>query len=228
MIHIAHRGASAREPENTLRAIRAALDLDVDAIEIDVHLVDGHLVVIHDLEVDRTTNGRGPLHSFTFEQLRDLDAGKGERIPTLQELTEVIAGAVPLIVELKGAGTGAPVAAYIRERVRTGENRFQDFMVSSFDQYELKAAMESDPRVPRAVLFQGVPLGLAAFAEPLRPSSLHLSHEFLRTELIADARSRGYSVYVYTVDDAEEIRRLDGQGVDGVFTNCPLHFARRR
>jgi glycerophosphoryl diester phosphodiesterase len=100
--------------------------------------------------------------------------------------------------------------------------------VSSFDQYELKAAMESDPHVPRAVLFQGVPLGLAAFAEPLRPSSLHLSREFIKLDLITDARCRGYTVYVYTVDDADEIQWLERQGVDGVFTNCPTHFARRR
>ena len=122
MLHIAHRGASAHEPENTLRAIRAALTLGADAIEIDVHLVEGHLVVIHDLDVDRTTNGHGTVRSFSFERLRQLDAGKGERIPTLQEVTELVAGAVPLIVELKGAGTGAPVARYVQEQVGAGRS----------------------------------------------------------------------------------------------------------
>ena len=223
MLHIAHRGASAHEPENTLRAIRAALTLGADAIEIDVHLVEGHLVVIHDLDVNRTTNGHGPLRSFSFERLRQLDAGKGERIPTLQEVTELVAGAVPLIVELKGAGTGAPVARYVQEQVGAGRRRYQDFMVSSFDQYELQAAMETEPHLPRAVLFQGVPLGLAAFADALRPVSLHLSHEFIRPELLTDAHRRGYSVYVYTVDNVDEMKWLEQHGVDGVFTKSLLH-----
>jgi glycerophosphoryl diester phosphodiesterase len=224
MLYIAHRGASGRHPENTLRAVRAALDLGVDAIEVDVHAVDGELVVIHDQHLDRTTNGRGPLRSRTFEELRQLDAGGGERIPTLHEVAELVSGAVPLIVELKGAETGRAVAQYVAQRVRSGRSRYEDFLVSSFDQYELLAAMETDSRVARAVLFQGVPLGLADFATPLRPHSLHLSHEFIRAAFLADAKQRGHKVYVYTVDDPEEMRMLEQQGVDGVFTNCPSSF----
>jgi glycerophosphoryl diester phosphodiesterase len=227
MLHIAHRGASASEPENTLRAIRAALGLKVDGIEIDVHNVGGHLVVIHDLHVDRTTDGRGPLLDFTFERLRQLDAGKGERIPTLEEVADVIGRRVPLIIELKGPGTGGLAARCIQERVRTGRGLYRDFMLSSFDQYELQEAMNADAEVPRAVLFQGVPLGLAAFAEALRPVSLHLSREFVRRGIVADAKRRGYDVYVYTVDDADEMRWLEAQGVDGVFTNCPAWLAIR-
>jgi glycerophosphoryl diester phosphodiesterase len=81
--------------------------------------------------------------------------------------------------------------------------------------------------VPRAILFQGVPLGFTAFADALRPVSLHLSHEFLKPEFLADARRCGYTVYVYTVDDEDEWRRLQQRGVDGVFTNCPWSFAGR-
>lgn len=227
MLHIAHRGASATEPENTLRAIRVALELKVDAIEIDVHNVGGHLVVIHDLHVDRTTNGRGPLSDFTFERLRQLDAGKGERIPTLQEVVDVIGGRIPLIVELKGPGTGGLAARHIGERVRAGLSLYRDFMLSSFDQYELQEAMYVDADVPRAILFQGVPLGLAAFAKALQPVALHLSREFVRRGIVTDAKRRGYDVYVYTVDDADEIRWLEAQGVDGVFTNCPTWLGPR-
>ena len=84
---IGHRGARGIEPENTMRSFRKALELKVDLIECDVHMTkDDHIVLIHDHTVDRTTNATGPVNGFTFEEIRRLDAGKGEIIPTLQEL----------------------------------------------------------------------------------------------------------------------------------------------
>src|SRR5579884_3789243 len=87
---IGHRGARGHEPENTVRSVRRALELGADGIEIDVYFVDGELIVIHDPTLDRTTNGRGRIVRKTFAQLRSLDAGKGERIPTLREIFETV------------------------------------------------------------------------------------------------------------------------------------------
>lgn len=221
MICIAHRGASEHEPENTLRAFDAALALGVDAVELDVHLVDGHLVVIHDARVDRTTNGSGPLTDYTFDRLRKLDAGRGERIPTLQEVVDLVRGRARLIIELKGPGTLAPVAALIQGLVRAGAAMYEQFLISSFDHRAIERALHLAPDLPRAPLIQGVPLGLAAFAEPLRPRSIHISQEFAPPELVDDAHRRGYEVFVYTVNHRDEIDQLRARHVDGVFTNDP-------
>jgi glycerophosphoryl diester phosphodiesterase len=106
MIIIGHRGAAALEPENTLLSIKRAMDIGVDAVEIDVHLSkDKDLVVIHDATVDRTTNGKGPVSSYTVQEIKRLDAGKGETIPTLQEVIDLIDKRVLLIIELKEEGT---------------------------------------------------------------------------------------------------------------------------
>ncbi len=99
---IGHRGARLLEPENTLRSFRQALDLGVDYAECDVHLTcDGHVVLMHDHTVDRTTNGTGRVNDLTLVQVRALDAGKGERVPTLVELLDLAQGRLPLHVELK-------------------------------------------------------------------------------------------------------------------------------
>ena len=103
MILTGHRGAAALEPENTLLSMQKAIDLGVDQIELDVHLTrDQHLVVIHDTTVDRTTDGQGAVADFTLEEIKRLDAGKGERIPTLQEVIDLVRGKVVLQIELKG------------------------------------------------------------------------------------------------------------------------------
>ena len=203
-----------------------ALELDVDAIEIDVHAVHGALLVIHDARLERTTSGTGRLADHSLEHLRQLDAGRGERIPTLEEVIDLVGGRVPLVIELKGADTVWPVVELLRQRVDAGRSRMTDFLVSSFDHLQIYEAQRLAPDLRRALLIQGVPLGLAAFAEPLRPHSLHISHEFLRSEFIDDAHGRGFQVFVFTVDRVDEWAELRRLRVDGVFTNQPELFVR--
>ena len=116
MILTGHRGAAELEPENTRLSIQKAIDLGVDQVEIDVHLTrDQHLVVIHDATVDRTTNGQGAVADFTLEEVKRLDAGKGERIPTLQEVIDLVRGKVVLQIELKGPDTAEPVVRTVEQ-----------------------------------------------------------------------------------------------------------------
>ena len=110
-----HRGAKAYEPENTLRSIRRALELGVHAVEIDIHLSrDGRLVVIHDATVDRTTNGKGRVADLTWEELRRLDAGLGEAVPSLEEVTALVHGRAHLFIELKDRQAVEPLAAFFK------------------------------------------------------------------------------------------------------------------
>ena len=125
---IGHRGAAGLEPENTLRSIGKAIELGVDQVEIDVRLTkDRRLVVIHDPTVGRTTNGQGYVKDFTFEELRRLDAGKGERIPSLEEVLSLTKGKIVLQIELKEEGTARPVVRLIESMDAEG-----DAILSSF------------------------------------------------------------------------------------------------
>lgn len=118
MLVIAHRGASGRAPENTLASFEQAIAIGVDGIELDVHLTrDGQLVIIHDQNLARTTDGQGLVHEHTLAELKALDAGSwfgpafaGERIPTLEEVLVRVAGRVPLQVEIKGRTEGVTEA----------------------------------------------------------------------------------------------------------------------
>ena len=215
---IGHRGAAGHEPENTLRSVEAALRLGVDAVEVDVHVVEGRLVVIHDERLERTTNGRGRLDEHGFEALRRLDAGRGERIPTLDEVVELVGDRAELVVELKGAGTAGPVAALLRARGPATADRV---VVSSFDHVELARLRALLPTVRRGALVAGVPLDYARFARELGAHSVHMSAEFLRVPFVDDAHARGMAVWAYTVNHADDARRMRALGVDGVFSDVP-------
>jgi len=117
VIHnIAHRGASAYEPENTLRAFERAIALGATMIELDVHLSrDERLVVVHDADLSKTTNGVGRVHEMSLDQIKRLDAGRGERVPTLPEAIELARGRAQLYIELKGQRTPAPLAQTLRD-----------------------------------------------------------------------------------------------------------------
>ena len=116
MIHnIAHRGASAYEPENTLRAFARAIEMGATMLELDVHLSrDGHLVVIHDPDLSRTTDGSGSAGDMSLAEIQRLDAGLGEHVPTLAEVIELVRGRAQLYIEMKGQQTPAAVVDTLR------------------------------------------------------------------------------------------------------------------
>jgi glycerophosphoryl diester phosphodiesterase len=215
---IGHRGAAGHEPENTLRSVEAALRLGVDAVEVDVHEVDGRLVVIHAERLERTTNGTGRLADHSFAELRALVAGRGERIPTLDEVLDLVGSRAEVVVELKGAGTAAPVAALLRAR---GPAAAAGVVVSSFDHVEIARLRALMPEVRRGALVAGVPLHYAAFARELDAHSVHMSAEFLRAPFVDDAHRRGMLVWVYTVNHPDDAARVRALGVDGVFSDVP-------
>jgi len=216
---IGHRGARGHEPENTLRSIRRALELGANAIEIDVWSVEGELVVFHDAKLDRTTNGRGLLARKTLAQLRTLDAGLGERIPTLREVCATVDRRALINVELKGPRTAAPVVALVRELVTHQGWRYADFLVSSFSRRELRAV--DDPHLPIALLLAR-PSRLCWFnARRVRAVAVNPALRSTTRAFVEEAHRRGLCVYVFTVNEPEDIARLHAWGVDGVFTDFP-------
>ena len=218
---IGHRGACGYEPENTLLAFEKAIEMGVDMIELDVYaLKTGELVVIHDDTVDRTTDGEGYVLEHSFQDLRELDAGKGQKIPTLQEVIDLVAKRVPINIELKGLGTARLVAQTIDQYKTRGWNE-EYFMVSSFNHVELAAFSKLQPDIRTGALITGIPIDLAAFASRVSAYSANLDSDFITPGLVADAKARGQKVLVYTVNSQSEVRRMKSLGVDGIFTNYP-------
>ncbi len=216
-----HRGAAGHEPENTLRSVRRALELGADGVEVDVHFVDGQLVVIHDRTLGRTTNGHGFVSRKSFAQLRLLDAGLGERIPTLAEIFDAVDHRAIINVELKGPRTAVPVAALIDEYVRERGWRPEAFLVSAFDHAQLWEMRTLQPAIRLGALITRSPRSLAAFAERLGAWSVNLNRENVTAELVADAQRRGLKVFVYTVNQPRDVARMKQFGVDGVFSDYP-------
>jgi glycerophosphoryl diester phosphodiesterase len=220
---IGHRGASGHEPENTLLSMRAALQMGVDGVEFDVQRIEDQLIVFHDSRLERTTNGRGYLRRKTFAQLRALDAGKGERIPTLQEVAGEIDRRAMLNIELKGRHTAQPVAALLDELVACCGWQPEQFLVSSFNRRELTAFRAATSRIPVGILLNR-PSRISNWlrsARALHATSVHPPVRFTTPKLVEKAHAAGLKVYVYTVNTATSIARMRAIGVDGVFTDFP-------
>lgn len=215
-LRIAHRGASAYEPENTLRSFGKAIELGTDMIELDVRRsLDGRLVVIHDSRVDRTTNGNGPVRMKSLDELRALDAGMGERIPTLEEAVEFAAGRTRFVIELKEDGLEERVIRVIKEFGVT-----EDVFVVSFKPVRLRAVKELEPGLKTGLI-------LFASADPLRSAGMCGADAvapfrwFITRRLAERARAAGIYLFTWTVDEKERAERLREMGVSGIVTNRP-------
>ncbi len=220
MLCIGHRGAMGHEPENTLLSVRKALSLGVDAVEIDVYNVEDNLVVIHDRNLSRTTNGTGYLRERSFQYLRSLDAGKGEQIPTLREVIETINKQVLINIELKGSNTAKLVVALIQEYLNQGWSE-QDFVVSSFNHYELHQVKALDPQIKTGMLIYGLPWEYIAIAQKLQADIVIASIDYATVELIDAVHRHNLAVWIYTVNEPNDINRLRALQVDAIFTNYP-------
>jgi len=235
---IAHRGFSAVAPENTLAAIRAAIEAGADRVEIDaLSTQDGVPVVIHDADVERTTNGRGPVAQTTFRELRALDAGSwfdprfaGERVPSLEEALAACRGRVRVNVEIKAeaveAGTGA-VPDGIEARVVAvvlGLGMTSSAVVSSFEPRALQRIRRLSPEIGLESLFDAARhkgLGPEAVCAEVGSRAFSCSVEEASPRWIAEAHRAGLRFQVYTADEPEAMEDLITLGVDGIFTNRP-------
>jgi glycerophosphoryl diester phosphodiesterase len=225
LLCIGHRGARGHEPENTLRSVRRALDLGADGIEIDVHSLDGELLVIHDHSLDRTTTGSGLLRRHTLAQVRLLDAGKGERIPLLREVLDTVDRRVLVNIELKGHSTAAPVLEVVREYIATRGWSPRDFLISSFRRAELRALRGCG--LPIGILFARSPRLFRRLARALDAWSINVSLPHVTPGLVSRAHASGLNLLVYTVNDRAAMDRLQKMGVDGIFTDYPDRWTRK-
>lgn len=220
LLCIGHRGAMGHEPENTLRSIRKAIALGARYVEVDVYWVDGHLVVFHDDQLERTTNGSGALQQQTYAYLRSLDAGRGERIPTLEEVCKLVYGNAGLNIELKGRDTAAPVAELIPKLIEGGWRR-DSLLVSSFNYQELFDMRCLNTDIQLGVVSELAKLSELDFAQSIGALSVNPSLDSVNPRFVADAHDRGLKVYAYTVNEPVDLARMVDLAIDGVFTNYP-------
>lgn len=220
MLIIGHRGAMGHAPENTLQSVQIALDIGVDWIEIDVYAVENDIVVIHDDTLDRTTNGHGAVMDHSLASLRRLDAGKGQQIPLLNEVVDLIDAKAGLNIELKGPGTAAPVINYLNDLLPPHWTPDQ-ILLSSFDHTELQQAKRLNPVFNRAPLYWTGEIDYDFVMGNLEAVCVNPSLQMVTQEMVDEAHSNGLAVLVYTVNEKADIERMRKMGVDGIFTNFP-------
>ena len=220
MLCIGHRGAMGYEPENTLLSVNKALELGVDAIEIDVHNVEDRLLVIHDRDLSRTTNGKGKIEDCSFAYLRSLDAGKGEQIPTLEEVCDLVKRRVLINIELKGNNTAKLAANLIQDYVKRGWS-YDDFLVSSFNHYELNLVKTIASQIKIGILIYGLPWEYIEIAKKLQADIVIGNLDYIDAELVSQVKQENLQLWVYTVNHPQDINRMRKLGIDGIFTNYP-------
>ncbi len=235
---IAHRGSPRAAPENTLASFRKAAAEGAAWVEFDASLtLDNRVVVFHDDDLDRTSDGSGPLAQMTFDALQGLDAGswfapafKGEMIPTLEEAIELFAEVgLGFNIELKTdpgrevelAEVALPIAA------ECWRPDLPVPVISSFSRQAVAAAKEILPEWPRAMLFDRLPEDWRSVGKALDAVSINLSQRHLTREQVMEVRGAGYAVMAYTVNEPDRAQTLFSWGVDAIFTDLPGEMLRQ-
>lgn len=226
---IGHRGAAGTHPENTMASFRRAKELGCHGVEFDVHRTrDGHLVVIHDETLDRTTTGKGLVMTQTLEEVRKVDAGSwkgaqfaGERVPTLSELIADTPDDFLLFLELKAGSLYYPnieedVVRTIRESGAAAR-----FQVSSFDHHALQKLHQLMPELPLGMLFADNPLDPVGMAKAIGASALHPAWQWVTPHMVQSAHAAGLQVNAWTCNQPEAIARMKQFGVDGIMSDYP-------
>jgi glycerophosphoryl diester phosphodiesterase len=225
---IAHRGGMALAPENTLAAVRNAIRLGVDYVEVDVRATrDGRLILMHDSKVDRTTDGSGEVKTLTLEEIRRLDAGRkfnarfsGEKVPTFAETLEVCRGKVNIYVDVKDAAI-PQILAEIRSHGMEMQVIIYDSVAELLEWKKITPHIPVMPSPPRDARKPG---GIRAFLRVLPAEVLDGNLAEWTKEMVEEAHTAGAKVYVDNLglnDHQEGFRRALEMGVDGIQTNYP-------
>lgn len=218
VLRIGHRGACGHAPENTLASIWKARACRADLIEVDLRETsDGHLVLIHDETVDRTTNKTGFVAELSLDQLQRLNAGNWQRIPTLEEALEIAAGTLGVILELKVEGIGTEASLIVKRTGFTGPLIYASFLIQ-----ELQRIRHNDESAQLMVLL-GNPLPADPVADAVAVGATHVGLEAstITTALLQTFHNLDKVVFAYTVNEPAEIERLRNLGVDGIISDYP-------
>ncbi len=212
---IGHRGVAGVEPENTLRSFVAAERAGLDVVELDLHLSkDGELVVMHDADVDRTTDGTGPIAEKTLAELRALDAGLGERVPVFEEALDAVS--LPVQAEIKDVAAARTLAEVMlrRDLVRRVE-------VISFHDEAIVEIARLVPGVRTALVAQYYGPEVVDRAVAAGAGTVCLDIRRLTLEVVERARAADLRVFSWTINTQQQLRLVRAFGLDGATTDYP-------
>ena len=210
---VAHRGASYFEPENTLRAYKRAVEMGADFVEVDIRLTkDKELIIMHDADVKRTTNGKGLIKDLTLKEIKELDASHVEKVPTLKEVLEFTKNKVGLVVEIKEPGTENLIMAEI-EKIN-----LKNVILTSFYHKAVKNISKSN-LIDKGIIFVGEPVNIGQLARDAGANVIFPSYRYMTEKLVKDAKKEGLTVYPWAIDDPQIFKKFAKMGVDGIVTN---------
>lgn len=219
---LGHRGACGYAPENTLLSMKKALELGVHGFEFDIQLSkDNEPMVIHDDTLERTTNGTGNVSDYTWEELQQFDAGRGEKIPTLRNVLELVDKRCRLFIELKAEHSGGPVTEILKAYVDSFGWTYEQFFVCSFNHLQIATIHEFNPEIRTCALIAGIPVSLAAIAAEANAWSINPNIHHINKALVNDAHERGLKVITWTANQPAHIAKARELGVDGIFSDFP-------
>ena len=237
MLKIGHRGAPRNEPENTLRSFKKALSLNVVMIECDAHLTkDGQVVVIHDPTVERTTNGKGKVKGFTLKEIKRLDAGKGEKIPTLEEIVKLVKGKCMLNLDVKDTRVIDKVVEVITKFKFAAKTFISAPRSDTLSKIKKKnkdigkvlvfypIRYEWLQRIFNLFMFFILPLTKRIVlhkAKKAQASIISLQKTLATRGIISFSQKHNFKVFVWTVDEKSEIQKFTRRNVDGIYSNYP-------
>lgn len=211
---IAHRGASYSEPENTLRSVKKAIALGADWVEVDVRQSrDGELVIMHDPHLERTTNGKGFLAGKTLPELKKLDAGKGERIPTLKEVIDAVKGRVGLVIEIKILHIEEQVVDLIHHQ------GLDKVIITSFYHTLSPLVKKIDENIETGIIFRCHPVKTKNLARDAEADVIFPHQDYLSRDMVEEVQNFGIRAYPWLVDEKPHLQRIKSLKADGVVTN---------
>ncbi|MEU4035577.1 glycerophosphodiester phosphodiesterase [Streptomyces collinus] len=212
---IGHRGVMGVEPENTLRSFAAAQQAGLDLIELDLHLSkDGALVVMHDADVDRTTDGTGPIAEKTLAELRALDAGRGERVPLFEEVLDAVTS--PLQAEIKDVAAARALADVMHRRDLASRVE-----VSSFHDEAVAEIARLVPGVRTALIASRYGTDVVERAKAVGAATVCLNIRRLTLEVVEHARAADLKIIGWVVNTQDHLRLVRALQLDGATTDYP-------
>lgn len=226
ILNIAHRGAKGYTPENTLIAFQKAIDMNVDGIELDVHLCKtGEIVVIHDFTVDRTTDGNGFINELSLDEIKNFkiksESNLPQRIPLLTEVFDLVNQKCLINIELKGKELAKPIITLIEKYVNEKSWKYNQFLVSSFDWVSLLDIHLLNQKIPLGVLTEDeLPLAMT-FAKSINAQSINIYFNLLTKENTEEMQQQGIQVFAWTVNETVDIQKIKSFNVNGIISDFP-------